>query len=378
MTVRLLDTLSGEQRELVPLEPGHVRIYSCGPTVYGPAHIGNFRSFLFAELLVRHLRWRGYRVTWVMNMTDIDDKIIRGAAAAGETIEDLADRWTERFLSDARTLRMTEPDVLPRATGHIDEIVALDRDAPRRGPCLPDRRRLDLLPDRVVAGVRARSPGSTRTSSGSASASRPTNTRKDDVRDFAIWKGPKPGEPFWDHERRRGPAGLAHRVLGDEHEAPRPELRHPHRRGRPDLSAPRGRDRPERGGDGPAVRPDLAALRPPPDGRREDGPVGRQHRPGRRGPRARRVGAGAALLPHRGPLPVRPELLRRVAGGGERGDRAPGRCAARAVDLPRGPARRSGAAGVSSRPPARRSARRSTTTSTCRPRWRRCSTWSAS
>ena len=84
MTVRLLDTLTGEQRDLVPLEPGHVRVYSCGPTVYGPAHIGNFRSFLFADLLVRHLRWRGYRVTWVMNVTDIDDKIIRGAAAAGE------------------------------------------------------------------------------------------------------------------------------------------------------------------------------------------------------------------------------------------------------------------------------------------------------
>ena len=67
----------------MPLEPGHVRIYSCGPTVYGPAHIGNFRSFLFADLLVRHLRYRGLRVTWVMNITDIDDKIIRGAAADG-------------------------------------------------------------------------------------------------------------------------------------------------------------------------------------------------------------------------------------------------------------------------------------------------------
>ncbi len=77
-SIQLLDTLTGEQRELVPLEPGHVRIYSCGPTVYGPAHIGNFRSFLFADLLVRYLRYRGLRVTWVMNITDIDDKIIRG------------------------------------------------------------------------------------------------------------------------------------------------------------------------------------------------------------------------------------------------------------------------------------------------------------
>ena len=84
MTIRLHDTLSGSLRALEPLEPGHVRVYSCGPTVYGPAHVGNFRSFLFADLLVRHLRWRGLRVTWVMNLTDVDDKIIRGAAARGD------------------------------------------------------------------------------------------------------------------------------------------------------------------------------------------------------------------------------------------------------------------------------------------------------
>ncbi len=88
MSLRLHDTLSGETRPFEPLQPERVGVYSCGPTVYGPAHIGNFRSFLFADLLVRHLRWRGYPVTWVMNITDVDDKIIRGAAAAGETIED--------------------------------------------------------------------------------------------------------------------------------------------------------------------------------------------------------------------------------------------------------------------------------------------------
>ena len=96
MTIRLHDTLSGETRPLEPLEPGHVRIYSCGPTVYGPAHIGNFRSFLFADLLVRHLRRRGLRVTWVMNITDIDDKIIKGAAAAG-----IGDRRARRPLARA-------------------------------------------------------------------------------------------------------------------------------------------------------------------------------------------------------------------------------------------------------------------------------------
>ncbi|MDP9484110.1 MAG: cysteine--tRNA ligase [Chloroflexota bacterium] len=196
MTIRLLDTLTGEQRELVPLEPGHVRIYSCGPTVYGPSHIGNFRSFLFADLLVRHLRWRGLRVTWVMNVTDIDDKIIRGAAATGETIEAVAERWTERFLADARTLRMTEPEVLPRATRHMDEIVALVGTLLDKGnayrtddgsiffriaswPAYGRLARID--PDQMRVGERVEAD----------------EYGKDDVRDFALWKGAKPGEPSW-------------------------------------------------------------------------------------------------------------------------------------------------------------------------------------
>jgi cysteinyl-tRNA synthetase len=196
MTISLLDTLTGEQRELVPLEPGHVRIYTCGPTVYGPSHIGNFRSFLFADLLVRHLRWRGLRVTWVMNITDIDDKIIRGAAATGETIEAVAERWTERFVADAGTLRMTEPDVLPRATRHIDEIVTLvqtllDKDYAYRTddgsiffriaswPAYGRLARID--PDQMRVGERVETD----------------EYGKDDVRDFALWKGRKPGEPSW-------------------------------------------------------------------------------------------------------------------------------------------------------------------------------------
>ena len=125
MTIRLHDTMAAAARELVPLEPGHVRIYSCGPTVYGPAHVGNFRSFLFADLLVRYLRYRGLKVTWVMNITDVDDKIIKGALAEGVSIGELSERYREGFLADAGTLGMTVPDVMPRATEHIPQMVAL-------------------------------------------------------------------------------------------------------------------------------------------------------------------------------------------------------------------------------------------------------------
>jgi cysteinyl-tRNA synthetase len=206
MTLRLLDTLSGQQRPLDPLEPGHVRIYSCGPTVYGPAHVGNFRSFLFADILVRYLRYRGLRVTWVMNITDIDDKIIRGANAAGEGIEELANRWLDRFLADADVLRMTRPDVLPRATRHIDEISALIATLIERGhayrtddgsiffrisswPAYGRLARLDPEQLRVGERVEADEYG------------------KDDVRDFALWKGPKEGEPVWDTPVGRGRPG---------------------------------------------------------------------------------------------------------------------------------------------------------------------------
>ena len=194
--IRLHDTLTGETRSLVPLRDDTIGIYSCGPTVYGPAHIGNFRSFLFADLLVRHLRWRGHKVRWVMNITDVDDKIIRGAAAAGVGIDELAATYLARFLADAEALGMTRPDVLPRATEHIDEMVARIATLLERGHAYrtddgsiffriaswPAYGRLAKLdPDQLRVGERVEAD----------------EYAKDDVRDFALWKGPKPGEPSW-------------------------------------------------------------------------------------------------------------------------------------------------------------------------------------
>ena len=197
VTVRLFDTLTSQARALDPLDPPRVSIYTCGPTVYGPAHVGNFRSFLFADLLVRYLRHRGYAVRWVMNITDIDDKIIRGAAAIDQPIGVLTERWTEQFLADAAALRMTTPDVLPRATEHIPQIVTLIERLLEGGhayrtsdgsiffriaswPAYGRLARLD--PDQMRLGERVESD----------------EYAKDDVRDFALWKGPKPGEPSWD------------------------------------------------------------------------------------------------------------------------------------------------------------------------------------
>ncbi len=197
MTTRLHDTLTGAVRPLEPLEAGHVRVYSCGPTVYGPAHVGNFRSFLFADLLVRHLRWRGLRVTWVMNLTDVDDKIINGAAAAGIAIDELAERWIAGFLEDARTLRMSHPDVLPRATEHVPAMVALVERLLAGGHAYrtDDGSIYFRIASWPAYGRLARlDPGQMRVGERVAA----DEYTKDDVRDFVLWKGPREGEPSWE------------------------------------------------------------------------------------------------------------------------------------------------------------------------------------
>ncbi|MBA3852204.1 MAG: cysteine--tRNA ligase [Chloroflexi bacterium] len=196
MSLRFRNTLGGELEPFQPLEAGKVGLYSCGPTVYGPAHVGNFRSFVFADLLRRYLLWSGYSVTWVMNVTDVDDKLIRRAAAEGVSIKELADRYAERFEADMRLLDIAPPDVMPRATEHIDDMVMLIERLLERGhayrtddgsvffridswPAYGRLARLDPEQQRVGERVEADEYG------------------KDDVRDFALWKGPKPAEPSW-------------------------------------------------------------------------------------------------------------------------------------------------------------------------------------
>ena len=326
--IRLQDTLTGELRPLEPIEPGHVRIYSCGPTVYGPAHIGNFRSFLFADLLVRYLRYRGLRVTWVMNLTDIDDKIIRGAAAEGISHTELADRYAARFLADADALGMTRPDALPRATEHIPQITDLVSTLLERGhayrtddgsiffriaswPAYGRLARLDPEAMRVGERVEADEYG------------------KDDVRDFALWKGPKPGEPSWSTAVGEGRPGwhIECSAMSMAHLGPSFDIH----TGGVDLVFPHHEDEiaQSEAATGQPFVADLAPLRPPPDGRREDGQVDRQHRAGRRADRRRDLAARPALRADLGPLPRVAQLLRRVAGRRGRRRRADRRAARR-------------------------------------------------
>ena len=222
MSLRFRDTLTASTREFVPRDPARIGVYSCGPTIYGPAHIGNFRSFLFADLLVRWLRQRGHRVTWVMNLTDIDDKIIRAAATEGISIRALTDRWEAVFRSDAAALRMSPPDIMPRATEHIEEQVALVQQLLSSGhayrtddgsvffriaswPRYGALARVDPAAMRVGERVEA------------------DEYSKDDVRDFVLWKAAKPGEPSWETAIGAGRPGwhlecsaMSMRYLGEQ------------------------------------------------------------------------------------------------------------------------------------------------------------------
>src|SRR5690242_12645 len=125
MTLRFTNTLGGKVEEFKPLDQSNVRVYSCGPTVYGPAHVGNFRAFLLGDLVSRYLRWSGYKVTWVMNITDVDDRIIRDLGEKGGTLDELTAPHIARFLAGLEELRIGPPDKLTRATEHIPEMAAL-------------------------------------------------------------------------------------------------------------------------------------------------------------------------------------------------------------------------------------------------------------
>jgi cysteinyl-tRNA synthetase len=123
--MKLYNSLTRRVEPVVPLEPGHLRLYTCGPTVYDYAHIGNFRAYVFEDILRRTLRFAGFRVTQVMNLTDVDDKTIRGARAAGVPLAEYTRPFKEAFFADLKTLAIEPAEHYPAATDHVPEMIAL-------------------------------------------------------------------------------------------------------------------------------------------------------------------------------------------------------------------------------------------------------------
>jgi cysteinyl-tRNA synthetase len=203
--IRLLNTLTRRVQPLVPLESEHVRMYTCGPTVYNYPHIGNLRTFLFEDVLRRTLKAFGYRVTQVMNLTDIDDKTIKGAAAEGITLREFTDRYIEAFFEDLDTLGVERAEHYPRATEWIPQMVELVQRLSARGHT--------YVQDGSTYFRIATFPSYGRLSGIDVNAVKPgarvdaDEYEKEDVRDFVLWKAAKPEEPAWDTVLGKGRPG---------------------------------------------------------------------------------------------------------------------------------------------------------------------------
>ena len=203
--LRFHDTMTRRPEPFSPVAPGEVRLYTCGPTVYDHAHIGNFRAYVWEDSLRRFLRHRGFRVTQVMNLTDVDDKTIRNAQAAGVSLDDYTRAYIEGFFQDLDALLIERAEVYPRATRHVPEMVALARRLMDRGHTYESQGSLYFrigtfdgygkLSHLDPEGIR---PGASVESD---------EYEKDDVRDFVLWKARRPEEPFWETELGAGRPG---------------------------------------------------------------------------------------------------------------------------------------------------------------------------
>ena len=196
MPLRLYNTLSGQIEDFRTLREGEVRMYACGPTVYDYGHIGNFRTFVAVDLLHRFLRQSGYKVRHVMNITDVDDKIIRNAARDGLGVQQYTAKYEKAFLEDAAMIGIEEP-TLVRATEHIPEMAAFVAKLVERGIAY---RTDDGSYYFRIAKFPEYGKLSKRDFAGMQDGARVDVDEydKDSARDFALWKAPKPGEASWD------------------------------------------------------------------------------------------------------------------------------------------------------------------------------------
>jgi cysteinyl-tRNA synthetase len=218
--IQVHNTLSGKVEPFVPLKPGLVHMYTCGPTVYDFAHIGNFRTFIFQDVLRRFLKLRGFKLTHVMNLTDVDDRIIANAAAAGIGIREYTEKYVQAFFDDCRTLSVESPEHWIRATENIDSMVALIQKLQKKTYTYDSEGSIYYR----IGKFKDYGKLSKIDLSGIQAGARVDNDRyeKESARDFALWKAPKPGEHFWETAIGPGRPGwhiecsaMAMKFLGD-------------------------------------------------------------------------------------------------------------------------------------------------------------------
>lgn len=202
--MQIYNTLTRKKEELIPIEENHVRIYACGPTVYNYIHIGNARPICSFDVLRRYLKYRGYKVTYVQNFTDVDDKIIRRANEENVPAIEISERYIKEYKTDAHGLNVIDADIHPKVTESMDLIIGIVKklvdsghayekngDVYFRTNSFPSYGKLSGQPiEELQAGARI-----------------DVNDSKEDPLDFAVWKAAKPGEPYWESPWGKGRPG---------------------------------------------------------------------------------------------------------------------------------------------------------------------------
>ena len=203
--MEIFNSMTRRKEEFVPIEPGKVRMYACGPTVYNLIHVGNARPIILFDVLRRYLEYRGYEVTFVQNFTDVDDKIIKRANEEGISSREVAEKYIAEYFKDAKALGVRPATIHPRATETMDEIIDLVRTLVDKGLRLrcPERRR--LFPHAEVPRLWQALPPAHRGSPVGRAHRR--ERREENPLDFALWKAAKPGEPSWDLPWGKGRPG---------------------------------------------------------------------------------------------------------------------------------------------------------------------------
>lgn len=209
MALKFYNTLTRKLEEFNSIHPGEVRLYTCGPTVYNHAHIGNFRAYMFEDLLRRYLKYRGYKVTQVMNLTDIDDKTIKGSIAKGVSLDEYTAVYIKGFFEDIDALRIERAEHYPPATTHIPEMVALVKKLLDRGVAYRAGNDIYFSIAKFPHYGKLSHMDLSQLQAGASQRVAADEYEKEQVSDFALWKGwdPADGNVFWETEIGKGRPG---------------------------------------------------------------------------------------------------------------------------------------------------------------------------
>ncbi|MDD5012636.1 MAG: cysteine--tRNA ligase [Candidatus Nanoarchaeia archaeon] len=209
MVLKLYNTLTRKKEVFKPIKKGFAEIYVCGPTIYNYAHIGNLRAYVFSDILRRYLEFSGYKIKEVMNLTDVEDKTIRGSQKAGESLRKFTEKYEKAFLEDLKSMNVEKPEIMPRATEHIKEMVAIIKKLLKEGIAYEAKDGIYFSIRKFknygkLSGVKIKE-----LKAGASERVEKDEYDKESANDFALWKfyDKEDGDVFWETEIGKGRPG---------------------------------------------------------------------------------------------------------------------------------------------------------------------------